>query len=320
MIDWKGENLLILDGGFATELERQGADLTGHLWSARLLRDNPSLIRSTHDLYYRAGADVGITSSYQGTFAGFAKIGIDHAESIALFRSSVQLAKEARDAVWTSMQEDKSANRRKPLVAASVGCYGASLADGSEYVGNYGLSVNELKDFHRERLLVLAAEKPDVLACETVPCLAECQAILELLTEPAVKDLGIPAWISVSCKDGSRLNSGETVESLAELIACKRPHLLVAVGVNCSSPHCVEGALQTLSSRVHIPLVVYANTGEDWDGDKHAWKEGTAVDDDTFCNLALRWREAGARIIGGCCRTTPQTISALRATLLPPPP
>jgi len=315
---WKeGESILLLDGGFATELERQGADLTGHLWSARLLQEDPSLIKATHALYYQSGADIGITASYQATFAGFQKIGLTKDQGKDMLRTSVTLARAARDEVWEDWQKTCASSRRRPLVAASVGCFGASLADGSEYTGHYNLTVAELKEFHRERILVLAEEKPDVFACETVPCLAEVEALLELLQDPAVQSCGIPAWISVSIQDSEHLNSGESITSLTELVASKPSPLLAAVGVNCSSPHQVGGALTAMSSRLSMPLVVYANTGEGWDGVNKCWKPGTAVDDDTFSDLALEWAQAGARIIGGCCRTTPATIQALRHKLIP---
>lgn len=158
------------------------------------------MVKDTHALYYTAGADIGITASYQATLAGFEKIGLDRVQGEDLLRTSVKLAQEARDEVWTRIIADgNSSNRHRPLVAASVGCYGASLADGSEYSGHYGLSVEELKTFHRERLLVLAGEKPDVLACETIPCVPEVHALLELLEEPAVKSLGVRFYPCTCC-------------------------------------------------------------------------------------------------------------------------
>jgi homocysteine S-methyltransferase len=141
----------------------------------RLLRDDPDLIYRTHKAYYEAGADVATTASYQATVKGFQELGLDTAAAEELISTSVRLAKKARDDFWAEYQRDGGGERRLPLVAASIGCYGASLADGSEFHGNYRstMTPEAIKDFHRARMLLLAREGADILACETValhPC------------------------------------------------------------------------------------------------------------------------------------------------------
>jgi homocysteine S-methyltransferase len=148
---------LVLDGGLATQLERLGADLRDELWSARLLIDDPGLIRRVHLDYFEAGADLAITASYQASFEGFARRGIDRAQAVRLLHRSVAIAREAA-------AEHASKTGTIPLVAASIGPYGAVLADGSEYDGRYGKTVDELIEFHRPRIEVFLDAEPDLLA------------------------------------------------------------------------------------------------------------------------------------------------------------
>jgi len=161
--------VLVIDGALATELERRGCDLKDSLWSAKILLEQPEKIKQVHYDYFKAGADCAITASYQATIPGFAKRGLTEAEAIDLMKKSVALAKEARDEFWTD--EANRTDRAKPFVAASVGPYGAYLANGEEYVGNYGLTEQELMDFHRPRMKALVEAGTDILACETLPCL-----------------------------------------------------------------------------------------------------------------------------------------------------
>jgi homocysteine S-methyltransferase len=219
--------LVILDGALATELERRGADLNDALWSAKLLIEQPELIRQVHLDYFEAGADVATTASYQATFEAFARRGLDAQAAGDLMRRSVALAAEAREVFWS--QPEKRAGRMRPLVAASVGPYGAMLADGSEYRGHYGLSQQELMDFHRPRMKVLVEAGADLLACETIPCLVEATALASLLPEFP----GITAWISFSCRDGELNSEGER---LADCVAALDGfEQVAAVGVNCTA-------------------------------------------------------------------------------------
>ncbi len=293
------QNFVVLDGALATELEQRGANLDDPLWSAKLLLKNPSMIRQLHYDYLVAGADIIISASYQATFEGFARRGIGHEQAVELMRLSVRLAMAARDEFWALLQN--RAGRQRPLVAASVGPYGAYLADGSEYCGDYGLSVGELMDFHRERMGVLVGSGADLLACETIPCLAEGEALVRLLAEfPAAQ-----AWLSFSCSNEERVNHGEP---FADCVAmAEQSEQIVAVGVNCTPPQFVEGLLQRARQVTQRPLLAYPNSGEAWrDGE---WVESTRATG--FCGAAATWQAAGARLIGGCCRTGPAEVAGL---------
>jgi homocysteine S-methyltransferase len=305
--------VLILDGGLATQLEAQGSDLSDALWSARLLIEEPEAIVRAHLAYYRAGARVATTASYQATFEGFAARGIGHDEAVVLFRRSVELAATARDryraaraAAGTPDAGSAGEPEAGPLfIAASIGPYGAMLADGSEYRGRYGLSVADLAAFHHERIAVLAATEADVLAVETIPEQEEAEAVVRVLDATA----GSSAWISFSCADGGHLRSGAPIEAAAEAVAGSQ-HVL-AVGVNCTAPEHVEELVERIHAITTKPVVAYPNSGERWDPTARRWagRPGPDVDEAT----AARWVSAGAAIIGGCCRVTPARIGRLAA-------
>jgi homocysteine S-methyltransferase len=298
-------DFVMLDGALATELERRGAVLNDALWSARILLENPDLIRQVHYDYLAAGADVITTASYQATFAGFARNGLNHEQAADLMRLSVGLALQARESFWA--EPANRTGRERPLVAASVGPYGAYLADGSEYRGDYGLSLAELMDFHRPRMAVLAAAGADLLACETIPCQVEGEALIALLREfPAV-----PAWLSFSCRNGQEVAGGEPFAGCAAL--ANQSDQIVAVGVNCTAPRYIEELLQIACRVTKKPLLCYPNSGEAWDPHNNCWVGTTGTTD--FHTPAQRWRAAGATLIGGCCRTTPEDIRDMRQAL-----
>ena len=293
--------LLILDGALTTELERRGADLNDPLWSAKLLIEQPELIRQVHLDYFLAGADVATTASYQATFESFARRGFDHAAAAALMADSVRLAVEARDAFWS--EPANRIGRIRPLVAASVGPYGAMLADGSEYRGHYGLSEEQLMDFHRPRLQVLLATGADLLACETIPCLAEARALARLLTEFP----GAAAWISFSCRDGLHNSQGEL---LADCVAALDSFAqVVAVGVNCTAPEYIDSLVEQAQAHTAKPVLVYPNSGEQYDATHKQWHGNPSASH--FAEQARGWHARGARLIGGCCRTSPDDIAAV---------
>lgn len=298
---------VVLDGALATELERRGCDLRDPLWSAKVLLEAPELIRQVHTDYFAAGADCAITASYQATFEGFAGRGLSPAEAEALMRLSVRLAVEARDAFWANPAN--RINRPRPFVAASIGPYGAFLGDGSEYRGDYGLSEAELITFHRPRMAVLAAAGADMLACETIPCLVEAQALARLLEEFP----GVSAWFSFSCRDAARISHGE---SLAECAALLDSHPQVAaVGVNCTAPQYVSDLVKAARAATRKPILAYPNSGETYDAATFTWHGETACE--AFSSQAQHWYENGARVIGGCCRTTPDHIRELATWLRP---
>ncbi|WP_151475503.1 homocysteine S-methyltransferase [Streptomyces albicerus] len=288
---------VVLDGGMSNQLEAAGHDLSDELWSARLLAEQPEAITEAHLAYFEAGANVAITSSYQATFEGFAKRGISRERAAELLALSVNLAREAA-------RQAKAKGVRRPLwVAASVGPYGAMLADGSEYRGRYGLSVDDLERFHRPRLEVLAAAGPDVLALETVPDADEARALLR-----AVRGLGVPAWLSYSVA-GDRTRAGQPLEEAFALAADADD--VIAVGVNCCAPDDVDRAVETAARVTGKPVVVYPNSGETWDAEARAWSGHS-----TFtAEQVTGWEAAGARLIGGCCRVGPTAIAGISEAL-----
>lgn len=297
--------VLILDGGLATELERRGAALTDRLWSARLLLDHPALIREVHADYFRAGADVATTASYQASLDGFAGRGLDRRAALSLIARSVTLAREARDIFWHS--PERTPERSWPLVAGSVGPYGAALADGSEYRGRYTIGAGQLRAFHLPRLEVLLESGADLLALETQPSLSEAGVLLDLLTRwPAAR-----AWVSFTCRDEAHLAEGQAIEDAARLAS--ESSQVVAVGVNCVAPAMVDELLRRLRDATSLPLVAYPNSGEEWDAAGRSWIGAGGWMDPA--GDARRWYAAGARLVGGCCRTTPDTIREIRKAL-----
>jgi homocysteine S-methyltransferase len=305
-IDQQG--LMILDGGLATELERRGHDLDHSLWSARLLDLEPGAIMAVHLAYLNAGADCLVTSSYQATVQGFVEHGMSAAKATALLDRSVDLANQARERFLDDKKPDEN-GRLEPLVAASVGPYGAYLADGSEYSGRYGLSRQQLREFHEPRWEVLDHSRADFLACETIPSLLEAEAILELLNQGSSKG----AWMSFTCADENTLCDGTPVEECAALLA--EQERVLAVGVNCLAPSLVQSIVsrfqQLLSDK---PIVVYPNSGETFQPNERIWTG--CADSADFSEAALIWKKAGASIIGGCCRTGPEHIKQMREVLL----
>ncbi len=285
---------VVLDGGLATLLEARGHDLSaGGLWSARLLRDDPAAIEAAHREFLEAGAQVVTTASYQASFEGFAAVGLDRDDTVRLLRRSVECARRARDAVAPGA-----------WVAASVGPYGAVLADGSEYRGDYALDVAALRAFHRPRLEVLVGTGADVLAVETIPCLAEVEAVLAELD-----GTGRPAWLSLTAT-GDRTRLGEP---LAEAFAMAADVAeVVAVGVNCLAPQDVPTAV-ALAARV-APAVAYPNSGQGWDARRRRWTGESAFRSDDVRS----WVAAGARLVGGCCRVGPDDIRALARAVAAP--
>lgn len=295
--------LLIVDGGMATELEKLGCDLNDPLWSARVLLEAPQLIKQVHTAYFQAGADCAITASYQATFEGFARRGLSEQQASDIMQLAVQLAVEARDTFWANPAN--RVGRPRPLVAASIGSYGAFLADGSEYSGDYGLSKEQLIAFHRPRMAVLAAAGADLLACETIPCLLEAQALSELLGEFPEQS----AWISFSARDGMHTCHGERLADCAA--ALESFEQVAAIGLNCTAPRYIPQLVEQLHAATNKQIVVYPNSGEVYHPEDNSWTGLTEAR--AYAEQARSWHAAGARLIGGCCRTSPAEIQAIAA-------
>lgn len=299
MLDRQG--FVMLDGGLATEMERHGANLDDELWSAKMLTDAPELIRLVHGGFLSCGADIIATATYQASFEGFARKGIGRARAEDLLRLGVDLAVLAREAFWSDRRNHGS--RCMPLVAASVGPYGASLHDGSEYHGNYAIGRRELAEFHRPHLDVLAATDADLLAFETIPSQEEAELLLELLENYP----GRRAWLSFSCRDGQSVSHGEPFAGCAAL--ADQSEQVVAVGINCTAPEHIADLLEC-AANVQTPLAVYPNSGESWVAQSQQW-----TGDKCSRFPVTEWYDAGARLIGGCCRTTSGDIAEMRSVL-----
>jgi homocysteine S-methyltransferase len=295
-----GEAVLVADGGLATELEARGNDLSDALWSARLLADAPEEILGAHLAFFRAGAQIATSASYQASFEGFARRGLGRRQAAGLRRRREDLARTARDQV--------AGDGRARWVAASAGPYGAALADGSEYRGRYGRSVRELTAWHRSRLDVLAEAGPDVLALETVPDTDEAEALMA-----AIAGLGVPAWLSYTIAAG-RTRAGQPLAG-AFAVAAGVPQV-VAVGVNCCAPADVPAAIAVAREVTGKPVIVYPNSGEEWDARRRAWTGRSG-----YCSAQPRqWIAAGADIVGGCCRVRPADIAEIAQALHSVPP
>lgn len=281
---------LLVDGGLSTQLERLGHRLDDPLWTARTLLEDPGAVIAAHRAFVDAGARIVTTASYQASRTGF----------VAAGRS----AREADDALAASVQAARQATvGREVLVAASVGPYGAITHDGAEYRGRYGLSHEQLVTFHAERIEVLLAAQPDLLAVETIPDVDELRAIVEALPGH------VPAWISVTTADGAHVRAGQPIDEVAAVIAGHDG--IVAVGVNCSEPEMVAPALQRLRARSDLPLVAYPNAGGTWDATTRTW-----MNPRTAPALAVgEWIAAGASIVGGCCGTDAADIAAMRGAI-----
>lgn len=296
-------DVLIVDGGLATELERRGSNLNDSLWSARLIRDDPALIEAVHLDYLRAGADVLITASYQATIPGLCAAGLSESEARGVIAESVRIARRACERFHSESSVEFAS-----IVAGSAGAYGAYLADGSEFRGNYGLSKSALKEFHKPRIEVLIEAGADCIACETIPSLLEGEALVE-----AIEELGLVggAWISFSCADGDHLNEGQRFCDAVAMVS--ESDAVAAIGINCTAPEHVAPLLFSARDMAKKPFVVYPNSGEAWDDASRSW--GGRHSEVDFAERARDWYAQGARLIGGCCRTTPDTIRAIRLAL-----
>ncbi|MFM2310562.1 MAG: hypothetical protein RLY87_2684 [Chloroflexota bacterium] len=289
----------IIDGALATELERNGADLQHTLWSAKYLLSEPDRIKDVHRAYLESGAQILITASYQATVPGFLEAGYNEADALSAITRSVTIARDARTE-WATAHPNAE---YWPLIAGSVGPYGAYTADGGEYRGNYGLSREALIAFHLPRIRTLIAAGVDLIACETIPDLVEADALASCISQfPRVS-----CWMSMSCRNGTETNAGQTIAEVA--VKLNQYACVTAIGVNCTAPQHITSLVTILASQTTKPIVVYPNSGESYDATSKTWS-GTVTCAD-YVTAAASWVNAGARIVGGCCRTTPEHIRAL---------
>lgn len=310
MVDLVSENLknrngLVVDGAMATELEKHGVDTDNDLWSATALIENPAAIKAVHKSYFQAGADIATTNTYQANVPEFMKMGMSKKASKELITKAVQLAAEAREDYYSSLNREERAQRvEHPLIAGSVGPYGAYLADGSEYRGDYELSQREFMDFHRLRMELLDQAGVDLFAFETMPNFAETKALVSLLK------LEFPqqhAWLSFSIKDPENLCDGTPLQDAVKYFNVFDQ--ISAIGVNCTTLENIEAAVKNIRAVTDKPIIVYPNNGDIYDPKTKTWTPNPQAD--TFSDLTPKWLKAGANLIGGCCRTTPTDIQEI---------
>lgn len=301
------QGFLVLDGGLATTLEARGHDIGDDLWSAGMLLRAPDAIRQLHLDFLAAGADCITAASYQASIEGFRKRGLDKGEAIELLRLAVRLATDARDEYWGNERHRRG--RLRPLVAASIGPYGAYLADGSEYEGRYDIDDRRLFDFHRQRWHVLAESEADILACETLPSQREARVLLELLGDTPLAS----AWMSFSCLDEVHLSDGTRFEDVVR--ACDVHERVAAIGINCTAPRFIASLIREARKATEKPVIVYPNSGERYDAVGKAWLPARGGID--WGRVAAEWKSLGASCIGGCCRVGPLEIAAIRRAIAP---
>jgi homocysteine S-methyltransferase len=293
---------ILLDGGLSNQLEELGCNLNNSLWTAEVLRTNPEAIIQAHFNYLEAGAKIITTSSYQATLKGFKDKGLDKVEAEALILKSVELARVAIE-----RYSQKYCRQETTLVAASIGPFGAYLADGSEYRGNYTIHERELFDFHEAKIRLLDSASVDLLAFETIPSFSEAKIIAAILESTAT-----PSWISFSCRDEEHICDGTPIAECTEML--KAVPGIWATGVNCTRPGYVKGLIQKIKNQGwEKKIIVYPNSGEKFNAENKSWENSRDILDN---NLVEEWLEAGADIIGGCCRVGPQQISAMNKVLI----
>jgi homocysteine S-methyltransferase len=282
----------VVDGGLSTALGELGRASGGLLWTAQLVIDEPDVVVAAHRSFVEAGAEVIITSSYQASVAGFEGAGLSRSEAVAALRSTTDLARRAVD------------GDADVVVAASIGPFGATLGDGSEYHGRYDASWDAVQAFHRERIAVIVDSGPDLIAVETIPGIIEAEIILDELDR-----VGAPAgWLTLSCRDGETTCAGDPFAAVVRQLELSPA--LVAIGVNCTAPNHVESLLRSATGGP-LPFVVYPNHGRTWDAVGECW---IGDGDDHLSDRAAAWVAAGARLIGGCCGVGPAGVRGLVAT------
>ncbi|OUM62712.1 hypothetical protein PIROE2DRAFT_69463 [Piromyces sp. E2] len=303
------QDYLILHGALGTELESQGYDVSGKLWSANYLISQPEVIEKIHESYILSGSDIVTTSTYQATIPGLIENGLSQSEAENIIRLTVKLAKTARDNAWTKLSNDERSNRLYPLISGDVGPYAAYLANGSEYTGKYNINKEALKAFHRPRIALLLDEGVDLLAVETIPNFEEAQAIAEILMEEYPQ---VESYFSFTSQNGLTISDGTPIKEVAAY--CDKVKQILAMGLNCCLPTIYENGLNEFIKITKKPLVTYPQSGEIFDKETKTWHVSSDKSPSLVDNIK-HWLDLGAKIVGGCCRIRPHDIKILRKEL-----
>ncbi len=292
---------LLIDGAMSTALEQLGVETNNPLWTASVLAKQPELVKQVHREYFNAGARLAITDTYQANIPAFVNNGYSEHQAHELVRRAVSLAKEARD-------EYQQKTGTYNYVAGSLGPYGAYLANGSEYTGDYHLSTAEYQQFHRPRLTDILSVGVDVLAIETQPRLDEVLAELALAQKLSPDT---PCYVSFSLKDHNSLADG-TPLSVATKAVSKYLNVF-AIGVNCIPLEEVAPAVELIHEATDKAIIAYPNSSAIYNPQTKTWTYPKG--ERSLASYLPQWLGAGLTIVGGCCTTTPRDIAELHEYL-----
>ncbi|AFS40688.1 homocysteine S-methyltransferase [Leuconostoc gelidum] len=291
--------VVVIDGGMGSELEKRQIDVNNSWWSASALIQSPEDICDIHKNYFNAGASLAITDTYQAHIKSFTDQGLSETKAYELIDSAVNLARHGLE----------NSNRSDGLIAGSVGPYGAYLANGAEYTGNYYLSESEFQAFHRPRIARLIADGVDVFALETMPNFEETKALGHLLQQEFPS---VDAYLSFATENGDHLWDGTPLSEAVTYF--ESISQIKAIGVNCTSPQNILPALKNITPNTSKKIIVYPNAGDDYDPETKRWvsQHGPIKWDE----LVPIWLAAGASLIGGCCRTSPDDINEIALAII----
>ncbi len=300
----KEKDFIINDGAAGTHLESFNCDLNHKLWTAKILKEQPNLIKQVHLDYFEAGADCGMSVSYQATIKGLMENGSSEEEACEIIKSSITILNEARDE-WYE-KSGKALGRPYPLISGAVGPYGAYLANGAEYRGDYEIDKEFLINFHKKRMTILWEAGADLLAIETIPNIQEAIILAEIAEE-----IGAKCWLTFSCKNYTDISDGTPIKDAVKMI--EKFSSIVSVGVNCTAPKYISNLIDEIKKSSDKYITIYANSGEKYDPITKTW-DGSK-DGKRYVDYAVEWKEKGATLIGGCCGTTPKEIKEIKNTL-----
>ena len=288
------EACVIHDGAMGTELTRRGVDTGLPLWSANALLSAPHIVRQIHQDYLHAGAQVITTDTFRTNTRTLERAGL-YEQMSELTHLAVALARQAVDEVALEPGHVRA------LIAGSMApvedCYSPWLTPQSE---------TELLAEHTELAQHLYAAGCDLLLIETMNTVREAVAATR-----AAEATGLPVWVSFMLGPDNHLLSGETLKEALHEVMAYHPQ---AVLVNCIPVAQVPLALDELRQEIPSDVLVgaYANAGH---VEEEGWSMEHGVTPVAYAQAASGWRRMGARILGGCCGTTPEHIAALTERL-----
>jgi S-methylmethionine-dependent homocysteine/selenocysteine methylase len=325
---------LLLDGALGTELERHGAPATLPLWSTHALLRDPELVLRVHADYVAAGAELLTANTFRTQRRVLARAGIgERARELTTLAVSLarRAASEARSEPKASegrapataaeaRSEPKASEGRAPATAAearsepkaSGGPDGRVLVLGSAptledcYRPDLVPAADALAREHAEHAENLAAAGADAILIETMNTLREAVAAAR-----AAREVGLPFLVSFACWEGDALLGGEPLAQALAAAADTGPDALLVNCLPCSNVAACLPALRAAGP----PFGVYANLGAP--GVTSGPGRTEPYEPDAFAAQAAHWLGAGARVVGGCCGTTPEHIRALAALLAP---